>query len=427
MTFIENLDEQEYEKFVANHPTKSHFMQSYYWGKVSEEKKFIPHYVGLKKDNKIIASALLLEKKLIGKYCYFYCPRGFVCDYSDLEVIKIFTKHLKKYGSKKNAIFIKIDPDIKLQYLDIEGNVIDKEKNNFKLVDYLINLGYKHRGFNKNFEFNEPRYTFRLDLETSMENINKNMHPTTRKIINRGNIYNLDIYKGSIEDVTYFYETMQETANRNKLIIPSLKYYQNFYNTLNAKNMSDIYVAKINIPKLVETYIERIVSLKQEMNNLDIDKYKKKGKYDNIVMDMKEQIEKNERELEEVKQIRQEDIILSTVITTKYKDKVWTVHGGNRDLLRNLNANYWVYYAIIKEAQENNYKLVDFFGTTGTNNQDNSVYGIHLFKRRLGGEYTEFIGEFDLVINKFLYFSYTKIFSKYRELKKKILKRTKKD
>ena len=47
--------------------------------------------------------------------------------------------------------------------------------------------------------------------------------------------------------------------------------------------------------------------------------------------------------------------------------------------------------------------MIYFFGTTGKPTEDNPVYGIHLFKKRLGGEYLEFIGEMDLVVHKFLY------------------------
>lgn len=422
MQFIEDIKEDEYEQFVKNHPTKSHFMQSYYWGEVSKQKKFIPHYVGLKKDGNLVATALLLEKKLIGKLNYLYCPRGFVCDYTDLEVVKEFTEHLKKYGKKNNSIFIKINPDIKLQDLDSEGNIIDNQKNNFELVNYLINLGYKHQGFNKNFEGNEPRYTFRLKLQ-DLEEVKKNLHPTTRKIINRGNMYQINLYKGNKDDIKYFYQTMLETSAREKLIIHPIKYYQQFYEILNNHNMSDIYIAKININNLKKNYEERINNLEKELESLDVNKYKNKSKYDIAVMELKQQIEKNQKELLEIQNINEEEITLSSIITTKYNDKVWTVHGGNHNLLKFLNANYWVYYYIIKDAIKNNYKILDFFGTTGKPTKDNPIYGIHLFKMRFGGEYTEFIGEFDLVINKFLYFWYAKIYTKYRELKRKSKKR----
>ena len=122
MEFIENISKKEFEQFVSTNSNKGHFMQSYYWGNVSKSKKFKPHYVGLKENDELIATALLLEKKLISKYSFFYCPRGFVCDYNDDEIVETFTTYLKRYYKKNNGIFLRIDPDIKLQNLDCEGN-----------------------------------------------------------------------------------------------------------------------------------------------------------------------------------------------------------------------------------------------------------------------------------------------------------------
>ena len=102
-----------------------------------------------------------------------------------------------------------------------------------------------------------------------------------------------------------------------------------------------------------------------------------------------------------------------------YQNKVWTIHGGNKDQLRFLNANYWLYYKIIEDAIKDNYKIFDFFGTTGNPTPGNEVYGIHLFKKRFGGEYTEFIGEFDYILNPILYFGYTKVFPKIRKFLKR--------
>src|SRR5574344_2390743 len=122
--FIENLNQNEYEKFVIEND-KAHFMQSYIWGDVQKEKHFKPYYVGLKKDGIVVATALLLEKKILKQYGYLYCPRGFIIDYTNQELLKEFTKHLKTYMKNNKDIFIRIDPDIKLHNLDIEGNIIE--------------------------------------------------------------------------------------------------------------------------------------------------------------------------------------------------------------------------------------------------------------------------------------------------------------
>ena len=74
MKLIENVAKEKYESFVKKHK-KAHFLQSYAWGEFSKkEKNLIPHYVGLMDKNKLVATALLLEKKLPMGLSYFYVP-----------------------------------------------------------------------------------------------------------------------------------------------------------------------------------------------------------------------------------------------------------------------------------------------------------------------------------------------------------------
>lgn len=106
MCELVNLEKEQYEKFVKNNKYKSHFLQSYTWGQFSKAKKNLwPYYVGLKKNNKIVAATLLLQKKLPLGYSYFYAPRGFVLNYEDEEVFKQFTKEVVQFTKKKKRHF----------------------------------------------------------------------------------------------------------------------------------------------------------------------------------------------------------------------------------------------------------------------------------------------------------------------------------
>ena len=162
MEFIENINRQEYTDFVMNH-TMSHFLKSYEWGEVSKERGLIPHYVGLKDNDVLVAAALLLEKKLPLGYSYYYIPRGYTVNYDNYELLKLFTDKIKEYAKKNKAIFFKIDPDIKLHTIDKDANVIADGTNNYKLVDDLKKIGFRRKKLNLYFENMQPRFTFRLD------------------------------------------------------------------------------------------------------------------------------------------------------------------------------------------------------------------------------------------------------------------------
>jgi len=395
MKFIEEIDKEKYEKFVEHHKTKSHFLQSYDWGLFSQDNKnTTPYYVGLVDDkNKLIATALLLQRKMYLGYSYFYCPRGFVCDYTNKEIIKELTENIKKFAKKKKALFLKIDPDVKLETLNIDGEKIDGV-DNFELVNYLKKIGYKHLGFNKAFEHNQPRYTFRLDLTQGLDSIQNNFHSTTKKVMNKGNNYELEIYKNDPKYIDDFYKTMKDTQDRENISIYSKEYYLNFYKVLHKNNHSDIYIVYLNKKKTLKLLNNNLTDLKKNQESLTSDNKKK---------ELQNQIDKLVKLIDEINEIKVDKLPLSSIITTKYGDKVWTVHGGNNTHLRSLNSNYLIYYEIIKDAVNEGYKTIDFFGTSFNPTQDDPEYGIWLFKKRLGGEYTEFIGEFDYIFKPFVY------------------------
>ena len=84
MKFVEQVTKEKFDGFNKKN-SKSHFMHSYAWGEFARaEKNLFPHYVGLENDNnELVATALLLEKRLPFHYTYFYVPRGFTIDYDN--------------------------------------------------------------------------------------------------------------------------------------------------------------------------------------------------------------------------------------------------------------------------------------------------------------------------------------------------------
>lgn len=408
MKFIEEVKKEEYQEFLNKMPD-AHFMQTIEFGEIRRKKGLIPHIVGLKDHHKLQATALLLEKPLPLGFKYYYVPRGYTIDYQNHELLKTFTDFLYQYCKKNKGIFLKIDPGIKRYNIDLDGKKIDGEDNS-ELIDYLKEIGYHHLGFNLGFEHEEPRFTFRVNIDKPIEEVYKSFHATTRKVLNKGNQYHLNIYKGNKNDINAFYETMKETSKREGIIQAPIKYYEDFYEIFNKNGMSDIYVAKVNIKKLKEQFLDNMEETKNRKTQNEVQEKEKEDK-----------IHKLEKIFNEINGIKDDELTLASIITVKFKDKVWTVHGGNHSKLMSLNANYLIYYEIIKDANLEGKKIVDLFGTCGIANPNpsNPIYGIHSFKKRLGGEYTEFIGEFDLVINKFMYVLYN-IYTKTRN---KIIRR----
>ena len=60
---------------------------------------------------------------------------------------------------------------------------------------------------------------------------------------------------------------------------------------------------------------------------------------------------------------------------------------------------------MIQWAIETKCRIYDFRGVSGDLTEDNPLYGLYRFKKGFGGDFTEFVGEMDLVLSKPVYWA----------------------
>ena len=422
MKFITDIEKDRYEEFVKNHK-KSHFLQSYAWGEFAhKEKNLIPHYVGLEDNDKLVATALILEKKLPLNLSYFYIPRGYVLDYDNLDILKCFTKNIKDYAKKYKAIFIKIDPDNIYHEEDNNGNII--KDNNNELVKNLKSLGYKHLGFTKNFETMQPRYTFRINMDKPYEEIENNFSKTTKQRIKKANDLDVSVRIGNENDINSFYNLMILTENRKDFITHNEQYYKSLYEIWNKDNSCNIFLGSVDLDKIINILDKKKIELESELNLLpkeDLSKSQKSKK-----AELERQLEKTNSDIEKYSSNKKEygsNIILSAHFIIEYGNTAWVLYAGNHNILSETYTNYKTYEEHIKHYYNKGIKTYDQFGTIGDLRKDNPLLGLHEFKKKFGGNYVEFCGEFDLITNKLMYFIFTKLVPIYRNIIKKNAKK----
>jgi len=392
MEFIENIKEKEYTEFVINHPN-SHFLKAYEWGEVAKIRGFVPYYVGMKEKNKLIATALLLQKKIPLGYSYFYIPRGFAIDYNNYKLIEKFTKEIAKFVKKHKGIFFKIDPDIKLHTIDENAEVIKEEENNYELVNNLKKIGYKHQKLTKFFESTQPRFTFRVDL--TKENITKTYSKSVPRWIKIADKYKVEAKIGTKENVKDFVKLMKLTEKRQGFYSHEYSFYPKFYDIFHKKGYVDVLYATVNKENIINQIELDLKDLEKNPNEERLNKLKQlKEKYENY---------------EEGNQV------VSSYFNVNYGNKSWYLYGANDMDYKDTYSNYKLFDFQIKHAQELGKEIFDEFGTVGDPKTTKSVAGLHEFKKKFGGEYTEFIGEFDYVTNKTMYVLFTKIVPLYRK------------
>ena len=408
MKFIENVEINRYREFESNHK-KSHFLQSYEWGLFCKRAKGqVPCYVGMEDENgNLVATCLILLRKTPFGFSYGYAPRGFILDYSNKDVIKVFTTYLKEYMKNNKIIYIKFDPDIKYQDIDENGNKIDDGENNYELYDYMLSLGYKHTGFYRLYEGNQPRYTFRINLNKTWEEIEAKFNKSFMKSVKRSYSYNL-IVDNDVK-VDDFYRLLQSNSSKDDFDPHSLEYYKIFSEEMSKDNNMKYFNISIRPKELLNNISKEIDALNKE---LEVSKKKE--------ADIKNKISRLEKEKEVFSKIDKDEVCICSLICTYTKTHAWSLYIGSDDLANFTFAVTRSYYEAIKDAYNNGYEFFDLFGTPGDpNTKYKNLAKLHDFKRKFGDEYIEFIGEFDLVNNKLLYKMLPIMLKVYRKLRRK--------
>lgn len=418
---VENLNKEEFNGFARDNvgKIKTHFLGSYEWGQAAKYRNWQPLYVGVRETDteadadRLVATALVLKKSLIAGYTYFYIPRGYTMDWSDRELLRFMTEALKSLGRRHKALFFKIDPDIKLHTVDVEGNVVEGESNE-ALVEFLGTLGYRRKPLNYAFENEQPRFTFRIDITGSMDEIRSRYSKTTLHEIRKSRESHVEAYKGTSEDIPEFIRLTEMTEARQGYISHDRSWYSKFYEALHPDGMADIYLGKVDIRALTERARKDL-----EENEALMAKYAdnpgKKAR--NMVKEINNRLTALHRKLAELENKPQEEVVVSSYITVTYLDKIWTLYGANDMDYSKYYPNYAVYEKMIEDANAEGLRVFDGFGTVGRPDASQSAIGLYEFKKKWGGELTEFIGEFDYILNKPVYFAYSKLIPVYHNFR----------
>ena len=424
---FEILNEKEFMNFATNHEQAS-FHQTVNWGNLKAMTGWESYLVGVKENNKVIAASLILAKKTpIGKKM-FYAPRGFLIDYDNVELLTFFTKELKIWAKKNKAIFIKIDPYISYQERDLHGNIVENGKNNKNAYNNLINLKYKHMGFNVAGEEVQPRWIFITPTKnTTVEEVMKGMDPKTRQILRKNERNKIKVREINYDELDKFKAISEHTAKRRGFLDRPLSYYQKMFKEMDKNGFIKILLAELDTNTSINEYKDEINKLNEEINlrekqyNEDPTKVNKK-KFDQKQETSRNEIkrlEKNINHLKELKEKHGEIITLGGILFYLSKNEVLSSVGGSYDEFMEFQSAYTLHWAGLKYAIENNYDRYNFYGISGIFDENNPLFGLYSFKRDFGGKVVELIGEFDLVIDKFAYFIYNVAIKIYYFIKSK--------
>lgn len=397
------LTETEYRKFLDGNPMAS-FMQTVELSNLKKELGSKVHFVGIKKEDKIIAGSMILEDSTILNKKMFYAPRGLIVDYNDKELLTFFTKELKKYIKQHGGFVLTIDPNVIYRVRTSEGEIDPNDQANDEAINNLLSLGYKHYGFNLYLDSKQARWCYRFTLDEDYESKKVKFSKSTRKNIDFCIKKGLMVREGTIDDLEVMAEIFEITSKRRDFFSRSLQYYQKMYKHM--KDLMTIYIAYLD-PNI---YYEHTLGLLEEAKN-NYDTVLKKMEKDMVgskLLNQKEtalkQIEKYEKELEKAKQFKKENPNgkdIGCLLSLRSGNEYLTLSSGVLAEYRNFTPKYLMYEHHIKEAYKEGFEYCNFYGITGDFDPKGKYYGIYEFKKGFNGNVIEYIGEFDLKVTNF--------------------------
>lgn len=408
------LTEEEFRNFATNHEQES-FFQTVETAKLRESYGSIIHYLGVKKDGKIVAGGMFSETPcMLGKK-RLYAPQGFLIDYNDMDLLKFYTDGLLKYGKKIKAMFIKCDPNVVYRLRTGDGDIINPKPEGEDVINNLKKLGYKHFGFTSDFRFTLSRWNFRVELNKTYEELKNGFSKSTKKNIDNAYKNGVTVRKSSIDDIEKMAELFQATADRRHFYTRDADYYRRMHKYLG--NLMHFYIAHVdfnvykkNIEEMLELEKKNFEEIKEKMSKDMVG-----SKLTNSYATSEKRIERLNNDLEHANELIKEypdgkDIgaLLSLVSGNEYV----TLTSGTLTEFKEFTPKYVMYNEHILDAYRFKLRYVNFFGISGTFDKKDPVYGVYEFKRGFNGNVIEMVGEFTLKVSNTYY-----IYNMFRHLK----------
>lgn len=229
---------------------------------------------------------------------------------------------------------------------------IQASDNRFR--EYLLRSGFRKTVTAEGFEGVQPTYVFRLDIDKDEEELLSQMSSKTR--------YNLRLAqrKGVVvreaeskEDLKTFYQILEETAARDRFLIRGYSYFEEIWDQMVVRDMARVFLAYY------------------------------------------------------------QGLPISGALALTLGKKTWYLYGASSNEYRNVMPNYLIQWSMIQWARQRGCTLYDFRGVSGDLSEDNPLFGLYRFKKGFGGEFTEFIGEWDIVYDPVFYWLWNRVLPVY--------------
>ena len=366
---VRTIDAAEHLRLVASRPSVS-FLQTPAWAEVKREWR--GESVGWFDGDELVGAALVLFRQVPKVKRYLaYLPEGPDIDWTAPDLgawLRPLAAHLKKQG----AFGIRIGPpvvtrrwnadtikkavaDPALQTLgEVPADVLDDDA--LAVAGRLKDLGWSEIPTEGGFSAGQPKYNFWLpltDAETgealSEDAVLAGMNQLWRRNIRKAAKAGVEVTRGGRADLADFHRVYTETAERDHFTPRPLSYFEIMWDALTGED-----------PERMALYLAH----------------------------------------------HEGDLVAATTLV-RVGQHAWYSYGASTTAKRDVRGSNAVQWQMMRDALAAGATVYDLRGITDTLDADDSHVGLIQFKVGTGGQAVEYLGEWDLPLNRVLHRAFT--------------------
>ncbi len=398
------LNQQQFNKYASSHRYRSYYQTSAY-GLSMLKLGYNVHYFGIVDGtNSLIGATMILYKEVFMNNKIAYAPRGILFDYSDSKKVKELAECLKNLLGKQGFMLLRMDPYIPISIHSNDGDLINMNNQESIILENLATAKFEYKGKNLYFENEKPRWEALVLLNKNEEVLFESFDKRTRNKIRKAKNIGIEVYNDTTKDIKELYEFVGKKDKK------PIKYYEAL-----VKNFGediDVYYAKINTETFIinsrkmyenellnnEQLAERIQQYapndKERQNTLN-----KKMESDKLISSYKN----NMLLATELLKKHPDGILIGGALVIKYDNAAYIVTDGYNEKFSSLNASYLIKWQMISDYNQQGLKYLNMNAVVGEFEKKNQYSGLNEMKLGFNTIVTEYIGEFDLILNNFTY------------------------
>lgn len=413
MKFVCDVSREKFDAFAIRSEW-NHYSKTSPFIALSKPAYHSGHLLGVEDDEgNLIASAVMLFKKTVVPFgCFAYCQYGFNLDIENRELISFFAEQLKQYAGEQGAFFLRIDPNITRRQHEKNGELTPDGFDHEYVTELLSKAGYHHLGYNYGYSGNwMSRYTYRLNLEQPWSVICKGIKRySTLSVRNQERC--VEVRKGSKAELNYLVLSEIELSRQRGFRPKTVDWFEKIWDAYEPYVhyyivTTNYHQAKCNLQSKLAEQKEKIKTLRDQ-NKID---------------PVQKQIAALEKEIQAIEDggyDHDQTVVLGAKLILMQGVNVWNVNMYTTKALPNFRAAFALHCHAIEDLYGQGAKTYDFEGISGSLDPKDEYYGQQDFKKSFGGDFLEFLGEFDAVMNERKYRLWHSTDTLYRRVRRKI-------